>query len=251
MKTYLDSIRKDLKTAADPAVAESSRRFFKEGEHFLCYGLKSAEVNRIAKRYADEVKELPKGEVFALCEALWQSGYQEEAGIACALTEKLGNASTPEDFDVYADWVNRYVRNWAMCDTLCNHTIGDLVMKYPELAERLFDWTSADNRWVKRGSAVTLIIPARRGLYLPLVLRIAEVLLGDTDDMVQKGYGWMLKAASESHEQEVFDFVMERRAVMPRTALRYAIEKMPQERRKLAMSNPLPKKPLSPSPHPV
>jgi 3-methyladenine DNA glycosylase AlkD len=45
----------------------------------------------------------------------------------------------------------------------------------------------------------------------------------------------MLKAAAETHEQEVFDFVMERRAVMPRTALRYAIEKMPQERRKLAM----------------
>jgi 3-methyladenine DNA glycosylase AlkD len=109
-------------------------------------------------------------------------------------------------------------------------------MKYPELAVRLFDWTSSENRWVKRGSAVTLIIPARRGLYLPLLLRIADALLQDMDDMVQKGYGWMLKAAAEAHEQEVFDFVMERRAVMPRTALRYAIEKMPQEKRKLVMS---------------
>jgi 3-methyladenine DNA glycosylase AlkD len=109
-------------------------------------------------------------------------------------------------------------------------------MKYPEPAERLFDWTCSDNRWVKRGSAVTLIIPARRGLYLPLVFRIADALLQDADDMVQKGYGWMLKAAAEAHEQEVFDFVTERRAVMPRTALRYAIEKMPQEKRKLAMS---------------
>jgi 3-methyladenine DNA glycosylase AlkD len=93
-----------------------------------------------------------------------------------------------------------------------------------------------DETGMKHVWTVTLIIFARRGLYLPLVFRIADVLLGDTDDMVQKGYGWMLKAASESHEQEVFDFVMERRAVMPRTALRYAIEKMPQERRKLAMS---------------
>jgi 3-methyladenine DNA glycosylase AlkD len=234
--SWLNRIRDDLKAAADPAVAESSKRFFKDGEHFLCYGLKSADVNRIAKQYVAKAKELPKSEVLALCEALWQSGYQEEAGIACALAEKLGNVSTLEDFDVYADWVNRYVRNWAMCDTLCNHTVGDLMMKYPELTESLFDWTRSENRWVKRGSAVTLIIPARRGLYLPLVFRIANALLQDTDDMVQKGYGWMLKAASEAHEQEVFYFVMERRAIMPRTALRYAIEKMPQEKRKLAMS---------------
>jgi 3-methyladenine DNA glycosylase AlkD len=232
----MERIRKDLNAAADPALAESNKRFFKEGEHFRCYGLKGAEANKVIKKYIRETKELPKGEVLALCEALWQSGYQEEAGVACALSEELGRVSVPEDFDVYADWLNRYVRNWAMCDTFCNHTIGDLVMKYPERAERLFDWTSPDNRWVKRGSAVTLIIPARRGLYLPLVFRIADALLGDTDDMVQKGYGWMLKAASESNEQEVFDFVMERRAVMPRTALRYAIEKMPQERRKLVMS---------------
>jgi 3-methyladenine DNA glycosylase AlkD len=236
IEEFLNHIRGDLKAAADPAVAESNRRFFKEGEHFLCYGLKSGEVNRIARPYVAEAKGLPKGKILVLCEALWQSGYQEETGVACALTEKLGNVSEPEDFDMYAEWLNRYVRNWAMCDTLCNHTIGDLVVKYPELAEQLFGWTRADNRWMKRGAAVTLIIPARRGLYLPLVFCIADALLQDTDDMVQKGYGWMLKAAAEAHEQEVFDFVMARRAIMPRTALRYAIEKMPQEKRKLAMS---------------
>jgi 3-methyladenine DNA glycosylase AlkD len=233
---YLCRIREDLKSAGDPAVAESGRRFFKDGEHFLSYGLKSADVNRIARQYAGEIKELAKRDILALCEALWQDGYQEEAGIACALTEKLGDLSEPEDFDIYADWTRRYVRNWAMCDTLCNHTIGDLVMKYPELAERLFDWTRSDNRWVKRGAAVTLIIPARRGIFLPLVFRIADALLHDADDMAQKGYGWMLKAAAEAHEQEVFGFVMERKAIMPRTALRYAIEKMPQERKKQAMA---------------
>ncbi|MDR0570850.1 MAG: DNA alkylation repair protein [Clostridiales Family XIII bacterium] len=232
----LNRIRDDLRAAADPAVAESNRRFFKEGEHFLCYGLKSAAVGKIAKRYVAETKEMPKREVLSLCEALWRSGYQEEAGVACALTEKLGGAGEAEDFDLYADWVNRYVRNWAMCDALCNHTIGELAMKRPELAERLIDWTRADNRWVRRGAAVTLIIPARRGLYLPLAFRIADALLQDADDMVQKGYGWMLKAAAEAHQQEVFDFVMERRAAMPRVALRYAIEKMPQDKRKLAMA---------------
>jgi 3-methyladenine DNA glycosylase AlkD len=235
-QAILIRIRDDLKAAADPIVAESGKRFFKEGEHFQAYGLKNAEVNRLAKRYVTEVvKSMPKGEIFELCDALWQSGYQEEAGVACALSEAAGSAAEPEDFNVFARWVERYARNWAMCDTLCNHTVGDLVTKYPELSERLFSWTSSDNRWVKRSAAVTLIIPARRGLFLPLVFRIANALLLDSDDMVRKGYGWMLKAAAETHEREVFDFVMERRAIMPRVALRYAIEKMPQEKRKLAM----------------
>lgn len=69
-----------------------------------------------------------------------------------------------------------------------------------------------------------------------MVFCTADTLLGDRDDLVQKGHGWMLKAAAGFHKQEVFDFVMERRATMPRTALRYAIVKVTQERRKLAMS---------------
>jgi 3-methyladenine DNA glycosylase AlkD len=53
--------------------------------------------------------------------------------------------------------------------------------------------------------------------------------------MVQKGYGWMLKAASQSHQKEVFDYVMKYKAIMPRTALRYAIEKMPAQLKAEAM----------------
>jgi 3-methyladenine DNA glycosylase AlkD len=53
--------------------------------------------------------------------------------------------------------------------------------------------------------------------------------------MVQKGYGWMLKVASQAHLKEVFDYVIKNKAVMPRTALRYAIEKMPTEFKVIAM----------------
>ncbi|MDD4614505.1 MAG: DNA alkylation repair protein, partial [Caldisericia bacterium] len=57
----------------------------------------------------------------------------------------------------------------------------------------------------------------------------------DTDDMVQKGYGWLLKVASQTHETEVFEYVIKYKSTMPRTALRYAIEKMPPERKQEAM----------------
>lgn len=55
---------------------------------------------------------------------------------------------------------------------------------------------------------------------------MTDILHMDSDDMVQKGYDWMLKAASQAHQGKVFNYVMQNKAVMPRTALRYAIEKM-------------------------
>ena len=72
-------------------------------------------------------------------------------------------------------------------------------------------------------------------MFLNDIFEIADILHSDKDDMVQKGYGWMLKAASQAHQKEVFDYVMRKKTTMPRTALRYAIEKMPAEMKKLAM----------------
>ena len=64
---------------------------------------------------------------------------------------------------------------------------------------------------------------------------LCDVLLTDEDDMVQKGYGWLLKEESLRHQKEVFDYVVKNREIMPRTALRYAIELMPKELKAQAM----------------
>ena len=160
----------------------------------------------------------------------------EEAFIACYWAYALRKKYEPSDFDVFETWVNKYVTNWAACDTLCNHTIGDFVEKYPEYISSLKKWALSENRWMRRASAVTLIIPARRGLFLEDIFEIADLLHDDTDDLVQKGYGWMLKSASQAHEKKVFDYVMSKKDTMPRTALRYAIEKMPAELRSMAMA---------------
>jgi len=88
---------------------------------------------------------------------------------------------------------------------------------------------------MRRAAAVSLIIPARKGKFLDEIFRIADILLTDTDDLVQKGYGWMLKAASQAHQEEVFAYVMLNKNVMPRTALRYAIEKIPPAWKEKAM----------------
>lgn len=89
---------------------------------------------------------------------------------------------------------------------------------------------------MRRAAAVTLILPARKGLFLEDIFAIADTLLEDTDDLVQKGYGWMLKEASKKHLKEVYSYVQKNKKKMPRTALRYAIEKMPKELKKEAMA---------------
>jgi len=228
-------IRADLLAAADPVAKESGERFFKEDVR--TYGMRSTAVNAIAKTHLTQIKAagLGKAEVYGLCDELWASGYLEEAFIACAFSESQHDRYEPADFAVFERWVRRHVTNWAACDTLCNHTVGDLVMAFPELGEHLLEWAAADNRWVKRAAAVTLIVPARRGLFHPLAFRIADALLTDPDDMVRKGYGWMLKAVAEHDQQAVFGYVMRHKAAMPRTALRYAIEKMPPELKRQAM----------------
>jgi len=233
MTDILENIRKELQEASDEKTRLSGLRFFRE--EVRLYGIKTNTVSDIAKQYWAQIKGLSKEDILVMCVSLWQSGMMEESFIACSWSEKLGTRLIPSDFTVLEKWVHNYVTNWASCDTLCNHTVGDFIQKYPEYLGKLKEWARSDNRWVKRAAAVSLIIPARRGKFLDGIFEIADILLLDSDDMVQKGYGWMLKAASQAHQEEVFNYVIRHKAVMPRTALRYAIEKMPPDLRAEAM----------------
>jgi 3-methyladenine DNA glycosylase AlkD len=233
-KDVLSDIRLELRQSADEKTKSTAARYFKE--EYICYGVKSSLVNSIAKKYFSQVKPLGKAGVFALCEELFKSDYSEEGFIACEWSYRMHNEYEPEDFEIFERWLKKYITNWAECDTLCNHTIGSFVERYPKYIENLKKWTKSDNRWVKRAAAVTLIIPAKRGKFLNDIFEIADSLLTDKDDLVQKGYGWMLKEASREHLDDVFEYVIHNRSRMPRTALRYAIEKMPEILRKQAMS---------------
>jgi 3-methyladenine DNA glycosylase AlkD len=124
---------------------------------------------------------------------------------------------------------------WAKCDTFCNHTVGGLVEKHPESVSEVESWAKSENRWLKRAAAVLLLVPAKKGEFLQEVFAVSATLLSDEDDMVQKGYGWLLKEASTKHQKEVFNYVLKNRKTMPRTALRYAIELMPKELMEEAM----------------
>lgn len=233
MKNIIEQVRAALKASIDEKTVQTSQRFFKE--KIVSYGVKVPTVDKIGKEIYKQIENEPKSVIFSLCEQLWQSGYLEESFVACNWSYNVRKQYEPADFEVFERWINQYVNNWASCDTLCNHTVGEFIEKYPEYLSKLKVFAHSDNRWVKRAAAVSLIVPARKGKFLSDIFEIADILLLDQDDLVQKGYGWMLKAASQANQQEVFDYVMRHKAVMPRTALRYAIEKMPEEMRKRAM----------------
>ena len=233
MSEIIQQLRQELAIKSDEKTRISSMHFFKES--IKCYGIKSADVGNIAKNSFNRVKNLPKEEIFDLCESLWQSGMLEETFIACHWSYSLHKKFEPEDFVRFRNWVLKYVDNWASCDTFCNHTLGTLVEMYPQFIGDLKRMAQHESRWMRRAAAVTLIIPARKGFFISDIFEIADILLLDRDDMVQKGYGWMLKVAANKHLQEVYDYVISKKSVMPRTSLRYAIEKMPPEMKKKAM----------------
>lgn len=229
----VDRIREALRANIDEKALSSSQRVFKEP--VKCYGVRGSECTKIAGQFWPEVQKFKKLEIFELCELLLASDYCEEAYIISSWLPKMVEQFDKGDGFIFKSWIEKYINNWAKCDSFCNHTMGDYVMKFPEFIDELKEWALSDNRWVKRAAAVSLIIPARKGHFLDDIFEISDRLLLDKDDLVQKGYGWMLKAASEAYQKEVYEYVLQNKEKMPRTSLRYAIEKMPDWMRKEAM----------------
>jgi 3-methyladenine DNA glycosylase AlkD len=229
----IHALRKELEESGDVKIQLSGQHFFKE--EIKSYGIATPVVTKIAKNYFTEVKSKTKKEIFELCDTLWQSGYIEESFIACHWSYSVRKNYSPDDIKVFEKWIKNYVSNWASCDTLCNHTVGEFLEMYPIKISVLKEWATSKNRWVRRASSVSLIIPAKHGKFLNDIFEIADILLSDGDDLVQKGYGWMLKAASQANQKQIFEYIMKKKTGMPRTALRYAIEKMQPELRAQAM----------------
>ncbi|ABR55135.1 DNA alkylation repair enzyme [Methanococcus vannielii SB] len=223
----LEVIIQVLGQNSDEKTKLSGSKFFKE--QIKLHGVKVSTVTKISKEYFEYIKNCDKNEILSLCETLFSSGYLEEQFIACNWSYYLKNQYSMDDFITFERRLNQYVTNWASCDTPCNHTIGTFIEMYPNFIQNIITWTKSNNRWLRRGAAVTLIIPARKGKFIDEIFQIANNLFSDKEDLVQKGYGWMLKAASESHEKEVFEYVIKNKSNMPRTALRYSIEKMSKE----------------------
>ncbi len=225
----LQQVRDALERARrDPA----NYRQTPDGSRWLAVPITRA----IARECYGAVARLPRADLFALAEALLDSGDDAERTIAFDWVYRRRRDLLPDDFERFDGWLERYVADWGGCDDFCTHAFGYLLHAYPDLQPRTLAWTASPNRWRRRAAAVILLYGLRRGAFLEEAFHTADALLTDPDDMVQKGYGWLLKEASNRHAGQVLAFVLARKERMPRTALRYAIEKLPPDWRAQAMA---------------
>jgi 3-methyladenine DNA glycosylase AlkD len=232
-RAILPAIRGDLAKWVDPEYRAGAKRFVKEG--IVLLGVKTPIVRKISAKYFSQVKRETRHRIYSLCEELCSSGYSEERTIAFDWAFRLRKQYAPSDFTTFESWLKEYVENWGACDDFCTHALGAFILQFPEFLPKVKAWARSANRWARRASAVSLIYSIRRRRHLESAFEIADTLLLDQDYLVQKGYGWMLKEASNHYPDEVFEYVMSVRHVMPRTALRYAIEKLPAKLRLEAM----------------
>jgi len=227
-------IQLELDHNADKKYREKVRDYFKmDVTNYL--GVRIPFVRKIANKHFKEISQLDIDDIIKICNELLKTKIYEHKVIAFHWSYKCKKQFQSKHFKIFEGWLKTYVDDWSDCDDLSTHTLGYFVYQFPEFIPKVNKWATSKNRWLRRASAVVFFYSARRGEHLDSIFLAADLLLLDKDDLVQKGYGWMLKEASKFIEREVFEFVMDNKDKMPRTALRYAIEKMPAKYKKAAM----------------
>ncbi len=224
MSDLADRIMAEIRDSSDPEREAQLRRYFREP--IESHGLTSQQSKDIARKYYPELRgNLEKA--MSLTGELLSRRNLSYSSVTLRMLERFSRQLEPSHFQIFDGWVE-YLTNWATTDHLGTKIIAEAVKKDPSLVERLLDWTGSDNRWRRRAAAVSLVPLARRGEMLGHVFRVADRLMTDGDDMVQKGVGWMLKEASKRHPEEVRAYLLRWREESPSLILRYASEKLPK-----------------------
>jgi 3-methyladenine DNA glycosylase AlkD len=233
MKNIIKHIRAELLQNVDSVYRQGAQNYFKEG--IVLHGVRLPVVRAISAKYYRQLKGLSKQDIFTLGGQLLTYDTSEERTIAFDWAWRRRKQFEPADFEILERWLKDRVNNWGGVDDICRRALGDLICRYPKFLPQVFLWTKSREWHMRRAAAVILISSAKLGRALPEILRTSDALMNDEHYLVQKGYGWLLKEAYVKFPREIFGYVMKNKDRMPRTALRYAIEKMPATLRKKAM----------------
>ncbi|MFP4514799.1 MAG: DNA alkylation repair protein [Parcubacteria group bacterium] len=239
-KNFISSLKKDLKSLIDLEYKNRAQSFFKE--KIFPIGVKSKDLNTLERKYYKNLESLSKKDFFKIINSLLQEQEQEIRSLAFKWLYTRRKDFTKTDFIVFERWLKKYVNNWAHCDSFLTHSLGYLLHSYPELIQKTDSWIKSNNRWLRRSASIILIYTFKyhknKSQFNLFFLRLEKVILeqiNDSDDLVQKGYGWSAKEASNIDEELVFKFIYKHKESLPRTALRYAIEKMNLKHKQKAM----------------
>lgn len=226
-----------LREYANPAKA-AQPRFFKTGpgeyaQHDQFLGISVPVLRTIAPQFSDLLLE----EITLLL----QSPYNEERSLALfilILQYKKGSDATKRIiYDYYCAHI-AHINNWNLVDASAHEIIGAYLFHYTQDKSVLIRLAQSDNLWERRIAMIATLYFMRKS-DVSWTYMIAQMLLNDTHDLIHKAVGWMLREAGKKDEKQLLTFLDKNTAHMPRTMLRYALEKFPIDVRKKYMKRDL------------
>ena len=223
---------KKLTAMADPEKARQVQKYFKETVR--SFGVASPMVRVLAAElYLSIKKEWSISQAVQLCAILFPRPELEAKGVAALILARYKKEFPPELFVQVKKWLAKnYLNNWASVDIFCPEIMGALLLRYPELVREIKTWPGHPNRWVKRASIVSFLKLVKKQEYLDIVYEQAPALFPVADDLVHKANGWVLREAGKRDMQRLERFLLAHGPAIPRTTLRYAIERFPESRRR-------------------
>lgn len=226
--------KRALAKAARPASAFDPTRYFRSTEGLAFHNVGMTAVRTMAKTIdAAHRGHWTTADALAFADILVRDRHLETKEVGIALLARHRRQFVPTMLPTWRQWLkDGYASNWATTDSMCGSLIGPLLVANPELAPRLRTWTRDSNLWVRRAAAVGLVALARRGEALDLAYDVASRLHGDGEDLIQKAVGWLLREAGKTDMARLERYLRSRGPGIPRTSLRYAIERFPAARRR-------------------
>ncbi|MGE0105243.1 MAG: DNA alkylation repair protein [Blastocatellales bacterium] len=224
----------ELKRAGNPADAAQARHYFKSNEDVRFFGVKAPRVKEIEKVFYQNVRgEWGIAEALQFCELMLERRELEAKSAGMLLLGRYRKDFDPKLIERVESWLaGGLCSNWATTDGLCSLIISPLVERRPELLPRLESWTGSESLWLRRAALVAMTPFARRGKHLDLIYRLAEKSLDFPEDLMHKAVGWLLRDAGKTDPGRLEAFLLSEGPRMPRTAVRYAIEKFPPVKRR-------------------
>lgn len=221
-----------LRGLADPVKAAGVQRYFKDT--VKAYGIAAPGVRGLATDLYQSVKATwTFDEAVALCDILFAEPELEAKSIGALVLARFKREYPPSFVPTVKRWLAAdLLDNWASVDVFCTDAMGAFLAASPGHAETIKSWAFHPNRWVKRASAVSFIKLARKKEFLPVIYEIASSLFPVEDDLIHKANGWLLREAGKADQNRLEQFLLRYGPAIPRTTLRYAIERFPEAKRK-------------------
>ena len=235
--TYIaDHLRTVLKTGGSAPHTEEVQRFFKH--EVKSRGWYTGEIRKLARRFTKVLKKdagLPY--LIEVADLLFAGDILEEKVLAVFLLENQVQEFSEREFRLFEKWLER-ISSWADHDGLVHYLIGPMLVGNGKRQQRAFRWAKSRNRWLRRAAAVSLIRAARVKQSFQAIQKVTEQLLGDGDDMVQKGLGWLLREATKADAKRTVPYLLQIRDRAPRLVLRTACETLPPRERARVLEKP-------------